>query len=99
MSCELQQPQNVVGTTRRKIYITSKLIQFTNSALKLLKLLLNQMERLNRRKHCHLELRAGIVGQHLAGSSNGNIARSLDVSVIFHNKKYGEGTVTRVIID
>lgn len=39
------------------------------------------MERLNRQKHCHLALRAGIVAQHMAGSSNVSISRSLDVSV------------------
>ncbi len=39
------------------------------------------MERLNRQKHCHLALRAGIIGQHLGGLSNGKISRSLQVSV------------------
>ncbi len=39
------------------------------------------MERVNRQKHCHLALRAGIIGQHLGGLSNGQTSRSLNVSV------------------
>lgn len=35
-----------------------------------IKLITNAMERLNRQKHCHLELRAAIIGQHLGGLSN-----------------------------
>ncbi len=41
------------------------------------------MERLNREKHLSLTQRAGIIGQHIGGLSNGHIARSLNVSVSF----------------
>lgn len=39
------------------------------------------MERLNRQKHLSMALRGAIIGQHLAGSSRAQIARSLHVSV------------------
>lgn len=39
------------------------------------------MERLNRQKHLSMALRGAIVGQHLAGLSRAQIARSLNVSV------------------
>lgn len=39
------------------------------------------MERATRQHHCPLALRGAIVGQHLGGSSNSEISRSLNVSV------------------
>lgn len=40
------------------------------------------MDRPNRRQHLKMELRGAIVGQKIGGSSNKDIAQSLNVSVI-----------------
>lgn len=39
------------------------------------------MIRLNRRKHLTVPQRGAIIGQHFGGLSNGQISRSLNVSV------------------
>lgn len=39
------------------------------------------MIRINRRKHLRIPQRGAIIGQHLGGLSNGQISRSLNVSV------------------